>query len=312
MRQVAEPALERPRNTLLRYFAATRPGFLSVTFVGCLLGVASAVDSGVRLDFAAAAVTLVFALVAHAGANVLNDYYDALNGSDADNGDRIYPFTGGSRFIQNGVLTAPETGRFGYALMAVVIPAGLWLAALSAPGLLLIGLAGLFVGWAYSAPPLRLMSRGLGEIAITAAWLLVVVGSDYVQRRSFSFAPVAAGLGFALLVANVLYMNQFPDVRADARAGKKTLVVRLGVARARWGYALMALLAYAWLFANTLAGRLPSPSLLAIAPAALSYAAARRLWDHAGNPSSLEPAIKSTILAAVLYGLVLAGVLAFS
>ena len=118
MRQVAEPALDRPRNTLLRYFAATRPGFLSVTFVGCLLGLASAFDSGIRLDFVAAAVTLVFALVAHAGANVLNDYYDALNGSDADNGDRIYPFTGGSRFIQNGVLTAPETGRFGYALMA--------------------------------------------------------------------------------------------------------------------------------------------------------------------------------------------------
>ena len=125
MQHIAEPTLDSPRNALLRYFAATRPGFLSVTFVGCLLGIASALDSGVRLDSVTAAVTLLFALVAHAGANVLNDYYDALNGSDADNGDRIYPFTGGSRFIQNGVLTMRETGRFGYGLMAVVIPAGL-------------------------------------------------------------------------------------------------------------------------------------------------------------------------------------------
>ena len=312
MQRIAEPTLDSPRNTLMRYFAATRPGFLSVTFVGCLLGIASALDTGVRLDPVTATVTLLFALVAHAGANVLHDYYDALNGSDADNGDRIYPFTGGSRFIQNGVLTTRETGRFGYGLMAVVIPAGLWLTAVSAQGLILIGLAGLFAGWAYSAPPLRLMSRGLGEFAITAGWLLVVIGSDYVQRRSFSFQPIAAGLGFSLLVANVLYMNQFPDVRADARAGKRTLVVRLGVARARWGYALIALLAYGWLFLSTLTGHLPPLALLAIAPAVLSYAAARRLWVHADDPSSLEPAIKSTILSAVLHGLVLAGVLAFN
>lgn len=312
MHHIAEPTLDSPRNALLRYLAATRPRFLSVTFVGCLLGITSALNSGVRFNPVTAGVTLVFALVAHAGANVLNDYYDALNGSDADNGDRIYPYTGGSRFIQNGILTTRETGRFGYGLMAVVIPAGLWLAAVSAPALIAIGLAGLFVGWAYSAPPLRLMSRGLGEFAITTGWLLVVIGSDYVQRRSFSFEPIAAGLGFALLVANVLYVNQFPDVRADARAGKKTLVVRLGVARARWGYALIALLAYLWLFLNIFTGRLPPLALLAIAPAVLSFAAARSLWENAGNPSSLEPVIKSTILSAVLHGLVLAGVLAFN
>lgn len=312
MNRVAEPTLDSPRNTLLRHFAATRPRFLSVTFVGCLLGVGSALDGGVGFDFVTAAVTLIFALVAHAGANVLNDYYDALNGSDAENRDRIYPFTGGSRFIQNGVLTVSETGRFGYTLMAAVIPAGLWLVAVSAPGLIVIGLAGLFMGWAYSAPPLRLMGRGLGEFAITSGWLLVVIGSDYVQRRSFSFEPIAAGLGFALLVANVLYMNQFPDVRGDARAGKQTLVVRLGVMRARWGYALIALLAYAWPLLNILGGRLPPLALLAIAPAMLSFAAARCLWDHAGDPQSLVAAIKFTILAALLHGSVLAGVLAFS
>ena len=87
-------------------------------------------------------------------------------------------------------------------------------------------------------------------------------------------------------------------------------MVRLGVARARWGYTLIALLAYGWLFLSTLTGRLPPLALLAIAPAVLSYAAARRLWVHADDPSSLEPAIKSTILSAVLHGLVLAGVLA--
>jgi len=91
----AEPTVEAFRNPLVRLFAATRPAFLSVTLVGCVLGLASAHAGGVALDPASAILTLVFALVAHAGINVLNDYYDALNGTDAANTERRFPFTAG-------------------------------------------------------------------------------------------------------------------------------------------------------------------------------------------------------------------------
>jgi 1,4-dihydroxy-2-naphthoate octaprenyltransferase len=304
-----EPSLAALPNPLLRYFAATRPAFLSVTFVGVLLGLASAAAAGVHLDPASATLTMFFALVAHAGANVVNDYYDSLSGCDAANTERVFPFTGGSRFIQNGVLSQRAIGLFGYGLLAAVIPAGLWLTAVSAPGLIWIGLAGLLVGLAYSAPPLKLQSRGLGEFGITAGWLLVVVGTDFVQRHGFAFAPVAAGLGFALLVANVLYINQFPDVHADAQAGKRTVVVRLGVANARWGYALIAALCYGWVLAMILLGHLPWLALASLLPAAASLAALRVLMAHADRPRGLAPAIKMTILAASLHGLLLAGAL---
>jgi 1,4-dihydroxy-2-naphthoate octaprenyltransferase len=305
-----EPTLSALPNPFLRYFAATRPAFLSVTFVGCLLGLASASSSGIAIDPALATVTLFFALVAHAGANVINDYYDSLSGCDAGNDERVFPFTGGSRFIQNGVLSQRAVGRYGYALLAAVIPAGLWLTAVSAPGLIWIGLMGLFVGWAYSAPPLKLQGRGIGEFGITAGWLLVVVGSDFVQRHNFSFGPVAAGLGFALLVANVLYINQFPDIRADAHAGKRTMVVRLGANGARVGYALIALLCYGWVAAMVAMGLLPTLALISLLGAAPSLMALRDLWRHAGVPSRLTFAIKMTILAASLHGLLLAGALA--
>ena len=304
-----EPTLDALHNPLLRYFAATRPAFLSVTFVGCLLGLATAAHAGIGVGPALATATLFFALVAHAGANVINDYYDAISGCDAANSERQYPFTGGSRFIQNGVLSLRTTGVFGYALLAAVVPAGLWLTAVSDPGLILIGLAGLVVGWAYSAPPLKLQSRGLGEFAITAGWLLVVVGSDFVQRRGFAFLPVAAGLGFALLVANVLYINQFPDVKADAGAGKHTMVVRLGVARARWGYVLITALAYGWPLLMVLTGQLPLLALVALIPVLASTGAMRLLWQHAGSPAALTPALKLTILSASVHGLLLAVVL---
>ena len=301
-----EPTLARLPNPALRYFVATRPAFLSVTFVGVLLGLACASLAGIRLDATAATLTMFFALVAHAGANVVNDYYDSLSGCDAANTQRVFPFTGGSRMIQNDVLSAAATGRFGFSLLAAVVPAGLWLTAHSAPGLVAIGIAGLLVGLAYSAPPLKLQSRGLGEFAITGGWLLVVVGTDFVQRRAFDFMPIATGLGFALLVANVLYINQFPDVQADAQAGKRTLVVRLGVARARWGYATLAGLCYGWVLVMILLGILPKLAIISLLAAAPSEMALRSLMRHAGVPSRLTFAIKMTILAAVSHGLLLA------
>ncbi len=310
MSQGLEPSLARLPHPLMRYFVATRPAFLSVTFVGVLLGLASASLGGIRLDPLQATVTMLFALLAHAGANVINDYYDARSGCDAANDERVFPFTGGSRVIQNGVLSLQEAGTFGYTLLALVIPAGLWLTATSGSGLIAIGLAGLLTGWAYSAPPAKLQARGLGEFGITAAWLLIVIGSDFVQRHNFSFAPIAAGLGFALLVANVLYINQFPDVKADTLAGKHTLVVRIGTQRARWGYALIAALCYGWVLAMVALGQLPLTVLIALLPAVASIKAAQNLARHAATPAALQPGIKLTILAAVLHGLLLAAVLA--
>jgi 1,4-dihydroxy-2-naphthoate octaprenyltransferase len=299
----AEPTLAALPNPLLRLFLATRPAFLSVTFAGVALGLACAHAGGAVLDPTAATVTLLFALVAHAGVNVVNDYYDARNGSDAANVDRVFPFTGGSRFIQNGVFSERFIGLFGHLLLLAVIPAGLWLAQRSGGGLLGIGLAGLVVGWAYSAPPLKFASRGLGELAVTAGWLLVVVGTAYVQSGSFSALPVAAGLPYALLVANVLYINQFPDLRADSQAGKLTVVVRMGAPAARYGYAAIVALTYAILAVAVAARILPWPALLAALAAPLSLLALAGLWRHAAAPAKLEPAIKLTIAAALAHGL---------
>lgn len=308
----AEPHPERYSNLVARGIAATRPAFLSVTLVACLIGLATASRSGIAIDTLTALLTIVFALVAHAGVNVVNDYHDALSGADAANEKRLYPFTGGSRFIQNGVIGTRQMGVFGYVLLAAVIPPGLWLAWQSGPGLIAIGMAGLIIGWAYSAPPLALMSRGLGELAIAAGWLLVVVGSDFVQRGSFAFMPFAAGLPYALLVANLLFINQFPDHDGDRAVGKRTLVVLLGPQTAKWAYLLIAIFAYGWLVAMVAIYLLPQKAAAAAITVVLSFSAGRELLQHASEPAELEPAIKRTIVAANLHGLILAAVLAFA
>lgn len=304
---VAEPSLAALPNPLQRYFLATRPPFLAASAVPVLIGVALARYSGIHIDTVLALLTLLGAVVIHAGVNVLNDYYDALNGTDDLNHERLFPFTGGSRFIQNGVLTKRETARFGFALLGGGALLGLWLLLHSGSGLLAIGLLGLFIGWAYSAPPFALNSRGLGEVSIALGFgLLIINGADYVQRHEFAALPLLASLPYALLATALLYINQFPDRTADATAGKRHWVVRLGVARARWGYLLLVATAYAALLGLVLAQRLPPWSLLGLLPLPLSVLATRTLLRHAQETPLLVPAIVQTIRALLLHGVLLA------
>lgn len=307
-----EPTLAALPNPLMRYFLATRPAFLTVSMAAWLVGIAGAHYEEIPLRPAAAAITLLLALVAHAGINVLNDYYDALSGCDALNTQRIFPYTGGSRFIQNGVMSTRAAAVFGAALLTAVALAGPGLAWVSGPGLYLIGAAGLAIGWAYSAPPLKLDSRGWGEPSVAAGFALIVIGTDYVQRGSFAPLPAVAAISYALLVTNILYINQFPDREADERAGKHHWVVRLGPERASWGYPTIAFFAYLWLAAAVASNALPSTALAALATAAPSAFAAARLRRFAATPQRLAPAIKATIAAALLHGALLAAALVFA
>ncbi len=284
-----------------------RPGFLVITAVGCLLGLATAVQAGVDGSAAKAWATVVLALLAHAGANVLNDHEDERNGADAANTQGLFPFTGGSRLIQTGVVQARDMQRLALVLLALVVPGGLLLAWYSGPGLVLVGLAGIFLGWAYSAPPLALMCRGLGESAVALAWALMVVGADYVQRGHFAVLPLLAAVSYGLMIANILVGNAFPDAASDALAGKRTLAVRLGWRGAARLYLLLAVLAHGWVLYWVLAQALPVSAAWALLAAPLAWAGAAQLWRHGDTPQQLRPALVLGIAAAVVHGLALAG-----
>jgi len=263
----------------------TRPGFLVITAVACVLA------------------TLVLAVLMHAAANVLNDYHDALNGADDANTQGLFPFTGGVRLIQNGLVSVQDTLDLANALIVFLIPCGLLLAFKTGGGLVLLGLMGLLLGRAYSAPPLALMKRGLGEVTVSLTWGLVVVGADYVQRGQFFVIPVAVALSFALLVGNILVINGFPDAVSDAQVGKRTLVVRLGTRHVAWLYLLVALLAHAWLVAGVWLFIHPEPALWGLASMPLSLWAFMLLLNNVDQPARLAPAIVLTIAAAVVHGL---------
>lgn len=297
------PAIQMATPTPALLWRMTRPAFLLLTVVACLLGTATAAAGGHGLNGWLATAATLLAVLAHAAGNVLNDLHDARNGADAANTQGIFPFTGGSRLIQTGAVTEGQTAALAWALLGVLVPAGLLLAAQTAAGVLLLGVAGLLLAWAYSAPPLRLMARGLGELAVAGAWFLVVLGSDYVQRRQFFATPASAALSLALLVAALLLINGCPDAAADAQVGKRTLAVRLGPVGAAWAYLGLVLAAHGWLAASVGLRLAPAAALWGLVSLPLSLAAAALLRRHARQPRRLRPALALTVAATLLHGL---------
>lgn len=295
-----EPSPTTLRAPLARLLLATRLPFLTITLFGALLGIVGAWTDGVPLNLSGAFITLVLALTTHAAVNVLNDWCDHLNGTDAINTERIYPFTGGSRFIQNGVFSASMMRNFAIALFGFSILGGLLLAVQAGPGLLLFGMAGMLIGWAYSAEPLALNRRGAGELCVAVAFWMVVAGADFVQRGAFSITPVLVGGAYAFLTTNILYLNQFPDRAADLAVGKRHWVARLQPSVARWGYVLILALAAACVLIPVSCDLLPHTTLLAFIGFLQTIPATRCLFANAATPARLAPAIQQTIAAAHL------------
>jgi len=235
------------RQVFKRYFLAVRPMFLTASILPVLLGTAWGTHTSGSLDWGVFILALLSVALVHAGINVLNDVYDDLNGTDRINDERIFPYTGGSRFIQNEVLTARQMRRWSYLLLAAAGITGAILFFVKGPMILGFGLAGIALGSLYSMPPLQLSARGLGELAVgTGFGLLPVVGSAWLQSAQFDWGAVVLSIPVSVWVTNILLANELPDMSADASSGKRTLAVRLGnrgTALLYGGLSIIALLA---------------------------------------------------------------------
>ena len=208
---------------------AVRPKFLSASILPMILGTRIGYQLTGQLDVLAFLLALFAVIFAHAGTNVINDVYDDIGGTDRINTARIYPYTGGSRIIQDNILTRDVMGQWGLTLLIfsgfcgaiLVFYVGYWVLA--------FGLIGITLGVAYSVPPLQLAARGLGESAVAIGLgVLPIVGATWLQVQQLSWNALWLSIPVSLWVANILIINEVPDTRADSDTGKRTLVVRFG------------------------------------------------------------------------------------
>ena len=221
-----------------RLWLATRPAFLTASVLPVLVGTAWGYLVSGEFHALSFALALLATVLVHAASNVLNDVGDDIGGTDNANEERIFPYTGGSRFIQNGVMSAREMKSWGITLLLLALAPGAALVWLHGAQVLVFGAVGIALGVLYSVPKAQLSAHGLGETAVALAFgVLPVVGAAWLQSGVINTGSFAISIPVALWVAAILLIKEVPDIRADAAAGKRTLVVRLGVAVTQRVYA---------------------------------------------------------------------------
>jgi 1,4-dihydroxy-2-naphthoate octaprenyltransferase len=285
-------------------FLATRVPFLTATFVPVLLGAVVARAHGFSAWWLMV-LALVGASAIHLGLNVANDVSDATSGADEANVNPTM-FSGGSRVIQYGLVSLGAMRKTSIACYAVGIAIGLFLASQTGPELLVIGAAGVFLSLAYTAPPFRLVHRGLGEICVALGFgPIMLVGTYFVLAERLSWEAIYASLPVAIFIMLVLYVNQIPDRPADAAAGKRTIVVRLPKEMIVRGYLASVVTAYALVVIGVLTGLLPVWTLLMLATIPLAGQVYSALGSYYESPYELMGAMGKNIMLHLFSGLAL-------
>jgi 1,4-dihydroxy-2-naphthoate octaprenyltransferase len=294
------------RDKLHIWLEEVRAPFFTATIVPVVLGTAIAWVRTGAFHGGTFLLTLLAGLCLHAGTNVINDYFDHLSGNDEINVEFVRPFTGGSRMIQKGLLQPQEVLRGALAFFALGSLIGLYLTYAKGPVVLILGLIGLFSGFFYTAPPIYLARWGIGELIVGVNFgLLMTLGSYYVQTLTLAWEPVVASVPVTLLIAGVLYINEFQDTPADQAVGKTHLVVRLGRRRAVIGYEVIMTATYLSIILGALA-RLISPfALLGLLTLPMALKAMRTARVHHDEYLKLAPANASTVMTHMLTGLLL-------
>jgi len=289
-----------PEQGLSLWLRALRAPFLTASGLPVLLGAFAAYWATGDWNTLRFALTLFGVLCVHLGANLANDYFDEVTGCDRANLEPT-PFSGGSRVIQQGLIPSRTILAVSVLFLAAGLVQGLILNSMI-PGnlVLLLGLAGIALGILYTAVPVKLSYRGIGELAVFAAFgPLEVAGSYLCQAGRIDPDVFAVSLPAGLLVVAILLVNEVLDIAGDERAGKGTLVVALGKKK---GYSLFLLVyagAYAWIILGLAAHLYPSWAALALIPAAVFSRDLLPSRALRTRPDTIK-ASRNTILSQVL------------
>jgi 1,4-dihydroxy-2-naphthoate octaprenyltransferase len=288
------------------WFKASRAPFFQAMVVPSLLGAAIAWYESGRFHLGYFTLALIGAIFINAGTNLANDYFDHKQGAD-DANEGPTPFSGGSRVIQEGQISARAMFVAALSCFGLGSAIGLYLTYARGWPILVIGLIGVVSGYLYTAAPVKAVYRGWGEVvAGINCGPLVVLGAYYVQVQRLTIQAIVASIPIGLLTAAILYINQFSDYRPDKRAGKDTVVVKLGLRRAVKGYYLLIVGVYGAIVAACVLGIMPWFCLVSLASVPLAWRAAHILTFNFADGKKMIPAMASHIAVHLSVGLLLA------
>jgi len=281
------------------YWQAVRSFSFTVTIFAILLGalLAPVVSWPLLL------LALVGGLLAHAGTNVISDYFDHRRGVDT------WLTLGSSRVLLDELMQPRRLIAFGFLLLVLAAAVGVTLALLRGLPVLYLALAGGFLAAFYTSPPVGFKYRALGDAGVFLAFgPLMALGSYYVQAQAWAWTPVLLSVPLGLLTVAILHGNNLRDMADDARLGFKTVAALLGFRGSGIYYASLVAGAYAFTVLAVALGRLSPWGLLVFLTAPLAW----RNLDAAFHPRRVDFTFLDLVTARLhfRFGLLLVGAVA--
>jgi 1,4-dihydroxy-2-naphthoate octaprenyltransferase len=288
-----------PAATVLQ---ATRPAFLVLGPVCVWLGLATALHTQAAVSVPLCVLILLGAVAAHVSVNALNEYHDFKSGLDL--ATEKTAFSGGSGALPANPEMAGAVLVTGLVALAVTAAVGVYLVTVRAPQLLPLGAAGLvlvvtYTQWLNREPFLCLLAPGLGF------GVLMVVGTHVALTGSYPPLVWLLSLVPFFLTNNLLLLNQYPDINADAAVGRRHLPIVFGIGVSNTVYALFAAAAYLTIVLLVLTRQVPALASLALLPALLSLYALGGMLRHGARIAAAPQYMAANVAASVLTPLLL-------
>jgi 1,4-dihydroxy-2-naphthoate octaprenyltransferase len=279
-----------------------RAPFLLLPVVLVPVGLAMSWDRG-SFNPLTALLTLVGVFCVHASVNVLNDYFDFRSGLDI--ATTPTPFSGGSRVLPAKELT-PTNVLYG-GLLFLGLGAGIGSYLIYETGLSPILVVILSLAVISAVGYTTVISRlGLGELAAGLNFgPLLFIGTYYVQTGTVALQPIFVGTTLGILVAGILYINEFPDTAADEKTGRRHLVIRWGKRKAASRFRILIASAYAVIVVGVVGGIVTPIALISLIALPKAWSGTRVLTQNYDKTMELIPGMASTVMATLLTGVLL-------
>ncbi len=243
------------------WFLETRPQFLLLSVILAFLGASIAWYNGF-FNWGIALLAGFGLILTHISVNTLNDYFDYRSGIDLKT--RRTPFSGGSGMLPTSAMKPGQVLWLGVVSLIIAIGIGLYFVFTLAQGwqlLILLVVAGLCIVL-YTPVILRTVSpewaAGLG------LGTLPVLGTYFVQSTSYAVPVIIAAIPSGILVHNLLFLNEFPDVEADKTAKRKTTPIVSGLKKAGMVYIALTVVMYLWIIGAVIARVMPVFTLMGL------------------------------------------------
>jgi 1,4-dihydroxy-2-naphthoate octaprenyltransferase len=241
------------------WFLETRPQFLLLSVVLAFLGISIAwYDGYFHLGYAL--LTFLGLLLCHISVNVLNDYFDYESGIDLET--KRTPFSGGSGILPTARLKPRQVLWLGVGSLILAVPIGIYFVVTRGWDLLPLLIVGALCAVLYTPLITRL---GFPEWAPGAGMgTLPILGAYFIQTTAYTIPAVIAAIPSGILVHNLLLLNEFPDVAADKKAGRRTMPILIGKTRTWMVYSALTIAVYLWIIGWVIAGKMPLFALIAL------------------------------------------------